>query len=364
MLPIEEFRFGIEHEFAVIDREGHFCDFMNTTFEQLDRVIAPLPVIETDYPGLRVGDLGIKNKRWYIEGFERFSEDGEYLRTDPKGFEIRTPICDSLDEAVGVLRTDLKRWAEAAAPFGYRPARTSLNPFQAEFIPTPDLNAWEEAHRQTPEELTAHIHMLTYGPDLSFSHPALPAERAIDIGTKLTHYSPYIVPFSFSSPFYTGQLWGGYSRRTFYRTGARPSALVFVDDDAQRIPSFPTLTDKARLPAEVGRIEFKAFDCVADVETFRSLGTLLLGIALDHTLPGRAIVPDTALHKLSATRAFHDEGIRHGTAEVLAAARQALPHDLRVHLEPLEAMVETRRTPADRMIEMFRETGDIIQAIG
>ena len=364
MPPIEEFRFGIEHEFAVIDREGRFRDFTNTTFEEFDRVIESLPVIETDYPGLRVGDLGIKNKRWYIEGFERFSESGEYLRTDPKGFEIRTPICDSLDEAIGVLKADLERWAEAAAPYGYRPAHTSLNPFQPEFVPIPDLNAWEESHRRTPEELTAHIHMLTYGPDMSFSHPALSAERAIDISKKLTHYSPFIVPFSFSSPFFRGELWGGYSRRTYYRTGARPSALVFVEDDAERIPSFPTLTDKARLPAEIGRIEFKAFDCVAEVETFRSLGALLLGVALDTKLPGRALVPDGALHKLSAVRAFHDDDIHRGAGEVLAAAREALPHDLRAHLEPLEELLDTRTTPADRMIEVFRETGDIVRAIG
>jgi hypothetical protein len=364
MFPIEEFRFGIEHEFAVIDREDRFRDFTNTTFEELDRAIEPLPVIEADYPGLRVGDLGIKSKRWYIEGFERFSESGEYLRTDPKGFEIRTPICSSLDEAVRVLKADLARWTEAAAPYGYRPAHTSLNPFQAEYIPVPCLNAWEEAHRQSPEELTAHIHMLTYGPDVSFSHPAFSADRAVDIGRKLTFYSPYIVPFSFSSPFYAGELWGGYSRRTFYRTGARPSALVFVEHDAQRIPSFPTLTDKARLPAEIGRIEFKAFDCVADVEIFRSLGTLLLGVALDTALPGRALVPDGPLHKLSATRAFHDADIHRGAAEVLAAAREALPHDLRAHLEPLEEMLDSRTTPADRMIEAYRQTGDIVSAIG
>jgi hypothetical protein len=49
---------------------------------------------------------------------------------------------------------------------------------------------------------------------------------------------------------------------------------------------------------------------------------------------------------------------------VLAAAREALPHDLRAHLEPLEELLDSRTTPADRMIDVYRETGDIVRAIG
>lgn len=362
MLPIEEFRFGIEHEFAALDGGG-FCDFTTCTFEDLDRVIAELPVIESDYPRLRVGDLGIKSKRWYIEGFERFSEAGDYLLTDPKGYEIRTPICSSIDEAVDTLARDIGRWEAVADRYGYRAARVSFNPFRAEYVPDPPLNGFEIAQRVSPEEQTAHIHMLTYGPDISFSHPALSAADTIDIGKKLTHYSPFIVPFSFSSPFFRGRLWGGHSRRTHYRTGARPAVLVFVEHDREITPSFPTLTDKARLPAEVGRIEFKAFDCPPDVDLYRSLGTLLLGIALDDTLTGRASVPDGLLHKRAALDAFGDIAIREGAEEVLRAAKAALPAERREPLGRLEEMLAKRQTPALAMIDTYHETGDVIAAI-
>ncbi len=362
-LSPEEFRFGIEHEFAVVDRDGRFCDFSTTTFEELDRVVERLPTIESDYPGLRVGDLGIKSKRWYIEGFERFTAEGVYLRTDPKGFEIRTPICESLDEAMAVLLGDIRRWEEEAAPFGYRDARTSLNPFRTAYVPEPPLNAWERSNRRTPEELTAHIHMLTYGPDISVSSPALTIARTIDIGRKLTHYSPWIVPFSFSSPFFEGRLWGGRSRRTYYRTGARPSALVFVGHDEERLVSTPTLTDLARLPAEVGRIEFKAFDRPPDVALFCAFGALLLGLALDETLPGRRTTPDGAAHRHVATVAFEDAGVREGAATVLAAARAALPAAWGARLDPLEAMLAERVTPADLLVRRYHETGDIIETI-
>jgi hypothetical protein len=363
MLPTDGFRFGIEHEFPVIDSDGRFCDFSNITFEDLDGTLATLPVTESDYPGLRVGDLGIKLKRWYVEGFERFSESGEYLITLPKGLEIRTPICASLDEAFATLLGDIAKWEKAGHEHGYRAARTAFNPFQIEFVPRPALNDWEVAHRQSPEEQTAHIHMLTYGPDISFSHPGLTAEQTIDIGKKLTFYSPYIVPFSFSSPFYAGELWGGYSRRTYYRTGPRPAVLVHVGSETELIPSFPTLTDRARVGAEAGRIEFKAFDCPPDTELYRSLGTLLLGLALDETLPGRALVPDQSLHQLSATVAFDDPELRRRTHEVVDAAHLALPEERRPLLEPLWGMLATRRTPAHAMVEEFERTGDILAAI-
>lgn len=364
MLPLNDFRFGIEHEYPAVDHEGRFCDFETSSYEQFAAVIADLPVFESDYPGLRVGDLGIKNKRWYIEGFERFSEDGAYVRTDPKGFEIRTPICPSLDVAVETLAEDMDRWERAARPFGYRAAWTSFNPFRDKYVPVPELNPWEIADRSSPEERTAYMHMLTYGPDISLSHPALSTAETVDIGRKLTYYSPYIVPFSFSSPFHLGEEWGGLSRRTYYRTGARPAVLVHVPDENHVVRSDPTLTDVARIPAEVGRIEFKAFDCPRGLDAYHALGTLLLGLVLDRTLPGRAGVPDGAAHRRSAAEGFASREVRDGAAFVLDAARSALPSSLTPALAPLELMVQTRLTPAHGMLDVYHATGDIISAIG
>ncbi len=363
MVDIDGFRFGIEHEYPVVDAQGQFCDFSNSTFEAFVRTLDPLPIYSEDYDSLRVGDLGIKKKRWYIEGFERFSAEGEYLYTVPKGFEIRTPIQPSIERAVEVLEADLRVWEREARNWGYRAILTSLNPFRREFIPDPPLNEFEVGQRQSPEEQTAYIHMLTYGPDVSMSHPELGTEGAIELGKKLTYYSPFIVPFSYSSPFYDGKAWGGYSRRTYYRTGMRPSALVFVGDESAIMPSFPTLTDRARIPAEVGRVEFKAFDCPRDVRAFRALGTLLLGLALDETLPGRVMVPDAEAHQLSATRAFDDPGVFAGASEVLAAARRALPAGMRSELDPLGEMLEKRETPAHAMLARYEETGSILAAL-
>lgn len=361
-LPIEGFKFGIEHEFAVA-RDGQFCDVTNAAFSDFEHVIDELPFHAGDYPGLRVGDLGIKRKRWYIEGFERFDTCGHYLFTEPKGFEIRTPICASLDEAVSTLEGDAARWQHVAQRHGYRPLRTAINPYRSAYLPDPPLNHWELTNRRSPEEQTADIPMVTFGPDISFSHPGLTTAHTIDIGQKLTFASPFIVAFSFSSPFSEGTEWGGLSRRTHIRTGPRPAVLVHVGDENEIIPSSPTLTDRARIPAEVGRIEFKAFDCIADFQLYRSLGTLLLGLALDSTIAGRALTPSAVLHQRCARAGFEDVSIAEGAEAALRAARAALPHEMSADLEPLTAMLRDRRTPAQEMIRTYRTTGSLIAAI-
>ena len=59
------------------------------------------------------------------------------------------------------------------------------------------------------------IPMMTQGPDLNLSWSGATAAECIDAGKKMTYYSPYIIPFTSSSPFVNGGLWGGQSYRTF-----------------------------------------------------------------------------------------------------------------------------------------------------
>ena len=70
----------------------------------MQAVVDALPEDPADYPDLRVGDQGIKRKRWYVEGYERFDEQGALLRCDPKGIEIRTRIHPTIDAAVAAVR--------------------------------------------------------------------------------------------------------------------------------------------------------------------------------------------------------------------------------------------------------------------
>ncbi|MCU0571049.1 MAG: hypothetical protein MUF49_31350 [Oculatellaceae cyanobacterium Prado106] len=241
----------------------------------------------------------------------------------------------------------------------------SFNPYCSRYEPQPPLNNYEQQRRQSsPEKQTAHIPMLTYGPDLNFSIAGASPAEIIDIGQKLTFYSPYIVPFSFSSPFSQGQRWEGLSMRTYLRTGDRPAVMVFLQSPEDLIASQPSLTKIARVPAEVGRIEFKAFDSTDNFQLYAALLALLKGIALDQSLPGRATVPDRALHQTVAVQGFANEAIRQQTAQVLQAAETALVEDCdRQLLHPLHTMLQQQETPAHPLIRKFEQCGTLEQTL-
>lgn len=357
---------GIEHEIAFLRADGSFADFTNTTFEELDAIIQKLPVYDSDYPVLRVGDLGIKKKRWYIEGFERYDEHGGYLSTVPKGIEIRTMPRASIAEAVAELKASYALLKEALVGSDFTPVWLSYNPVQERFVPMPPLNAWEAAWRQreSPETLTGGLTVMTFGPDVSLSFGEWDDARTIDAGQKLTFYSPVLVPFSFSSPFFGGELWNGGSVRTAIRTGSRPAAMVFLHDRANMIQSAPSLTQEARVPAEAGRIEFKAFDSQRDFDRYAALLALLKGVVLDATLPGRSIVPDAAAHQYAAEHGFKDDGIVRDAEAVLVAARAALGSDPdAAFLAPLDGMLAKRRVPADEMTDLYRQSVSLTETL-
>ena len=359
------FSFGIEHEVAFLRGDGTFADFSNTSFEAFDAIIARLPRYESDYPQLRVGDAGIKVKRWYIEGFERFEDDETVIDCPPKGIEIRTTIHDSISGVVAELQESFDLLETEASVDGLSPVWISFNPIHTEFLPDPPLTPYELQRRlASPEMQTAEIPMLTYGPDLSFSHPDFDDARLIDIGRKLTFYSPAIIPFSFSSAYYGGRLWDGYSVRTWRRTGPRPAVMVFLHDTANMVDCVPSLTQPARVAAEAGRIEFKAFDSCRDFDLYASLLALLKGLALDDSLLGRATTPDPEAHSRSARLGFDAPDIAETAARALAAARAALDDDPDARLlDRLDAMLARRHTPAREQIDIFRETDSVAASL-
>jgi hypothetical protein len=359
------FYFGIEHEVAFLNHEGRFADFSHTRFADFNQIVERLPTYPSDYPQLRVGDAGIKKKRWYIEGFERFADSDQVIDCLPKGIEIRTTIHSNIQGAITELSESFCLLREVAASFGLSPVLTSFNPYKTVFEPQPVLNDYEIRQLQAyPDEQTANIYMVTYGPDLNISMADMSIERVIDIGRKLTYYSPYIVPFSYSSPFYNGGLWEGLSVRTFVRTGKRPAALVFVQKEEQLINSIPSLTKIARIPDEVGRIEFKACDSCDDFSIYAALLTLLKGLILDETLLNRATIPDAALHQLSAKEGFDNEEIFVNATKILQAAEFALGDDPDVHfLAPIKMLLAKRKAKSHELIEAYQRVGSIEETL-
>jgi hypothetical protein len=359
------FRYGIEHESALLRPDGTFADFTNTTFDELQVIVDALPEDPADLADLRVGDVGIKRKRWYVEGYERFDDHGTLLRCDPKGLEIRTRIHPSVEAGVAALRADQQLLDAEAATRGLGVTAIGFNPVRSEYLVEPPFNAWEKVHRLgSPEERTAHLHMVTYGPDLNLSWADSTPDELVDAARKLTALSPYLVPLSFSSPFRDGRPWGGLSARTAVRTGARPAAMAFLAEGVPQVPADPSLTQVARLPAEVGRLEFKAFDSCPDAALYGELLSLLTGLVLDTTLPQRRTTPDAALHRHAAEVGYADAALRAGAEAALDAAAKAVadrPADV-ARLASLHTRFDRDECPARDMLARY-EAGDRVAGL-
>ncbi|MEO1183830.1 MAG: glutamate--cysteine ligase, partial [Cyanobacteria bacterium J06636_27] len=296
-----------------------------------------------------------------MTGFERFADSEKVIDCVPKGIEIRTSINPNIHSAIAELSESFSLLKNTAAEYGFSPALISFNPHYDAFVPNPPLNSYETKRRNaSPEKQTANIPMLTYGPDLNISMVGLTTERIIDIGKKLTYYSPYIIPFSYSSPFYQGRLWEGFSVRTFIRTGKRPAAMVFLEKQEELIKSVPSLTKIARIPAEVGRIEFKAFDSCSDFSIYAGLLALLKGLVLDESLSERAIVPDAQKHQISAQEGFDNDEIFEHAKQIIQLAEVALTNDPDASLlAPLKTLLDKRETPAHEIIRMYKHNNSI-----
>lgn len=355
-----DWRFGIEYEYLLVSADtGAVRDFHDLDVAAVVEALAQPPGLGDD--SLETGDLGIKSGYWYLEGDERFDPSGRLTELLVKGVEIRTPprrtveaAIDSLADIEGQLLSRLAAADLCAGIVGH-------NPRTDRYHLDPPLNDWEIRMRsEHPEYALAEVSNVTYGPDLNISRASDDADACRRIAGRLTYYSPYLVPFSFSSPFRSGQIWSGPSIRTHRRTGGRAAVRVYLDG----APGDPPLEVPARSAGERGRIEFKAFDAIPAQDLLAALFALVVGISLADDLPGWAAVPSTDLHRRAGRLGWSDPQIRAGAAEMLEAGRAALADDDEMRpaltdLEVLDRLLADRITPADLMTERYHRTGQM-----
>ena len=114
---------GIEFEYLLIDLGGatpaRLRDFSNLPFEQISAWLEDKP--GRDDAELATGDLGIKRGYWYLEGNERFHDDGRFRTLDVKGVEIRTPPAADVETALRRLLAIETRLAAVLAALYMQP---------------------------------------------------------------------------------------------------------------------------------------------------------------------------------------------------------------------------------------------------
>jgi gamma-glutamyl:cysteine ligase YbdK (ATP-grasp superfamily) len=361
-------RFGIEAEYAVLGPSGELVDWTHPSAPQLQAMVDRLP--DYDDPDLTRGDLAIKWTRWYVEGDERFDITGGFLRCVPKGLETRTPIRPGIDAAMRSLTEQTTQLQHAAGEHGLGLGAIGFHPF-AGYRPEPPYNAWELAMRdEHPEYAAAEVYMCSFGPDLNLSHPEWDAAEVLRRAARLARCAPWLVAFALNSPFAGGRRRPWYSARTALRAGRRPTVRVFLERPEADPPAVAGLAvQAARIPHEVGRIEFKAFDAIADLARLGSLLALVAGVCLADRDPATAAPQGTddlvaALRQVARLGLDGDGGdgerVRQGCAAVLAAAADGLAGlPEQGLLEALRRDLAARRVPAQLLLADHARTGRI-----
>ncbi|ACO76500.1 glutamate-cysteine ligase-like protein [Azotobacter vinelandii CA] len=356
--PMPAVHYGIEFEYLLVDtrgpQAGRLRDIHALDVPRLAELLADKPGLGD--PELAEGDLGIRNGYWYLEGDERFDLEGRLVGFVAKGVEIRTPPRPSVAVAIDCLLDIERQLAARLERDGLGLAIAGFDPLRTRYGYQPPLNAFERRLRAGDREYEGmELSMLTYGPDLNLSLPDWSTRRNLDAARKLNYYAPYIVPFSFSSPYCAGQPWHGWSRRTWLRCEQRPAVKLFLglEEYAEQAERSPLLRP-ARLAREAGRIEFKAFDAMPSVELLAACCHLLTGICLANNLRGRSETPDVALYRRAALHAFDDAEIRNGARAALYAAAEALDRagneTAVAGLAPLARLLSSRSTPAHDLL--------------
>ncbi|QDU60316.1 Carboxylate-amine ligase YbdK [Planctomycetes bacterium Pan216] len=344
MLTDDDFGFGIEAEYLLVDSDSHRPLWKDDlSFEKLNALLESIPCDDLgSLDGLEVEPPHRKRMPYVVEGYHL--PDPEFQPVDllPKGIEIRTPISTSIDECVRSLRLLFDRLQEVLEDAGMYATAISHHPTAKDFS-GPRNKRREDYWRWSM------VAMTTFGPDINVSLPKRLHQRLDmdDLFAKTHCYAPALTALTLSSPLYEGQRWipggrTGYSVRTYRRS--QVGAVIEPHPEERR------------------RLEFKTFEMPPCLEDFKAHLLLWLGLLLDEALPGRA----TSTHCAQQLRRVSIDGLtRRETRDGAWEAIDACEHVLASHdfdATPLEVMrqrLHHGRSPAHDMIDLADQAGSI-----
>lgn len=334
------FHFGLETEYVVFDKATKRALWQpELTFTEVNALLESISL--HDIPGLDGLELEPPHQKlmpYVVEGYHLPDADFRSQDMLPKGIEIRTPVCSSIEQCLDVQKILLTRLATTLAVKDWAPMALSHHP-----------NAHKFQGRQNKRRHDfwqwAMEAMTTYGPDINVGVPqdVWDGIDFEDLNGKINFYAPAMSALSLHSPFRNGELWKiqekqGRSLRVYRRSIVAPPIEIHPDENR--------------------RLEFKVFEMTPSLDEVEGYFKLFMTLMLDNTLPGRASnatrIYDSgavAIEGLSAPR------IEAKLAALFERAEKALPQwgFTTRGLTPLHQRLETQQTPADDLIASYRE---------
>lgn len=344
----DKFRFGLEAEFMLASTSDYRpLWYKDVTFKTLDEIfegisLDGIPSLE----GLAAEPPHKKMMPFIVEGYGIPDANFEITDAYPKGIEIRTPVCESLEQVFEVYEELYKRVKFALVNSGMVPIAISHHPLEHKF-------QGPQNKRRHDFWLWAMEVMTTYGPDINVSFPKSISDKLYsnieDLNSKVNYYAPAMSAISLSSPFLQGEIWKtkgqrGKSYRTFKRSVVAPAIELHADENF--------------------RIEFKVFEMTKRSSDFKEYFLLVLALFLDESLKGRASNQERIYDSGNVARlGLEAEGMRERLVELFLKA----PAILSAYgfdpspLKNLAHRIENNISPSDEMVRLFDQGQSINQ---
>lgn len=342
------FRFGIEAEYQLADAATlRPLWHHDLAFSELHELLESIPV--NDLPPLDGLDLEPPHRTlmpFVVEGYHVPDPDLSPINILPKGIEIRTPVCSTILECLGCLKTLHDRLESALLERGIALVSLSHHPVEHHFEGPQNKRRYD--YWQWAMEV-----MTTYGPDINVSLPPAINDNldVDDLNAKVNYYGPAMAALSLASPLYRDGLWKirgqiGKSIRTYRRSVIAPAIELHPDEN--------------------GRLEFKLFEATNRLVDYHAFFLLWLTLLLDEGLKGRAH-NQTRIYDLGAVARFGLEAelIRERANEFLSRAPAVLERN-NFDPSPLASFrqrLESGHVPADDIINAFQQTESLAETL-
>lgn len=344
-----KFRFGLESEYMLADKN----DFTplwhkNLSFEKLNAIfekisLEGLPSCE----GLELEKPQTKLMPFVVEGYHLPDMDFQAKELLPKGVEIRTPVCSSIEEALSVHKILYTRLKKAMNENQYELVSLSHHPIESKFLGPQNKRRYD--YWQWSMEV-----MTTYGPDINVGIPdeLVPYICTTDLQEKINYYGPALSALTVASPFCNGEPWQyakgkfGKSYRMHKRSYIAPPIEIHFDEN--------------------NRFEFKVFDMPNSAREIEAQILSFLLLIFNEKLTGRAN-HQTRIYDLGevAKKGLEADGVIEKAEELMADA-QAVLDTWGFNSDALDIFRErlkNRFTPADEMLQIYNKNKSITDVL-
>ncbi len=335
----KDFKFGIENEFMLLDKEtNNPLGVKNLNFFDLREIILNIDTDKKDIRGFNEKEPNKSKKPYYIEGYDNFDADGTINETVPKGIELRTPIRSSIDEMLSLYNQLLCQLKRSMLTNGYKLCLISHHPTESQY-------RGKKATRTKDKWVHAQGAVHTFGPDINIGFKKSFKINIKQFEKRLYYYAPAMVAFSLNSPVYKGKLWKGKSIRVFNRSFTGP---VYLYHPEQK------------------RFEFKNYDVTNDYHDLKAYTFLFLTVLLDSSMQKGSNEKTCKKELREIAINGWNKKIEKRAEDLLNKANKTLkfhgfdPSDLNI----LQKRLNEKTHPSDFTRKLFQESKDLSEYLG